>query len=400
MSNFLKVLLLFFMVFDLSFLTIPSLSTGKIAILILLLYVLLTGSRKFKIKKIELIIYILYFFIFGYLIVSYLFNGMPDTLMITRMLYYLIYSVLASLICESFFENKDEFINVYATVMFVQSIFVIISWFSVEYRELISQLLVQSGNISFLSSKRPPGLMNSAGAKASVFLAIGAAFSLYQLSSSRNSLSLIKNALYLIVNLVAVFIIGRTGLLLFMVLGVSIIIPRLKTFIFNQRFLMLLALSIFIAFIGSRLIPESFYQIITEKSDWVFGIFETGILESASVEDLKSQSILNLNLHTLLGTSQIRLDGGQHDSGYIQSYHAMGLFVSILYYVLLIFHILILLKNEDVFLKTNKLFILTLIIGFFVVEIKEPFAFSYIYPFVIFTLIRTPTIQRNCKIIT
>jgi hypothetical protein len=392
MNFLIKVLMVFLTIFDLSFKIAPAISSGKIVVSLLSLYYIFKKIKVKNLSKGELLIFISYFFIFTHVVLVYIFNGMPETTTLARFIYYLIYSVWLSFVFTKIFDSKRDFLNVLTHAIFIQSCFVIISWFSLDYRILVDQLLVQTGNISLLSARRPPGLMNSAGAKASVTLGIGAATGIYMIALAKKRKEVIKYSIFLLINLVATFIVGRTGLLIFTGLALAIIIQEKKKVILNRKFLIVFITTLLLFVFTFMIVPEEFNENIIVKSEWVFGEFADGLFKADTVSILRSMSIKELGAETLVGTSQIRLPDGQHDSGYIQNYHSMGLIFSIIFYITVFFHTIVLVKSHKntYFIKKNILFILFLIAGLFIVEIKEPFILSYTYPMIIYTLLRLP----------
>lgn len=392
MIRFVKSFLLFFILFDLSFTAFPSLSTGKIFILLLTMLMLIKRKYKKQINKKEFLIILSYFIVLIHVFFIYMINSNPETTTIARIVYYLINSVYVSFLFTNLFDNKNDFLRTLSMVTFIQSCFVIISWFSVEYRILINQILVQGGNISLLSAKRPPGLMNSAGAKASVVLGIGTAVCLYLISLTKNKVEIMKYTIMMTIGFIATFIIGRTGLVIFLFLSSAILFQKFKNILFNRKVFFLLGSAILLIVISIPFIPEEMYQTIDQKVTWVDAEFSDGLLQSQTVNALKNMSIKDLNYDTLIGTSRIRLPDGQHDSGYIQNYHSMGLIISFFFYSLVLYHIMFLLINDknSSFHRKTYWFLYALVIGLFIAEVKEPFVLSYVYPMIIFTILRLP----------
>lgn len=400
MIKLVKIIIVFLLIFDLSFNIAPIFSTGKIMFVILTIYFFIKKKGVLKISKKEIPIFLTYMLIFSHILVVYVYNDMVESLTISRFFFYIVYSVILSLLFYELFNDKEEFLNVFVIAVFIQSIFVIISWYSVEFRIIVDQLLVQTGNISLLSSTRPPGLMNSAGAKASVILGLGATFTLFLINNTNSKKKLVLYSLILMINISSTFIVGRTGLLLFIFLSLAVIICNSKDWIFSNRILILSLVTILVLGTVVYFIPNDFIENILRKFEWVTSEFENGLFQSETVQVLQTHTVRKLDIDTLYGTSQTRLLGGEHDSGYIQNYHSIGLLYSVMFYATVFVHLLILIKDDlnDSFTKENLIFIIMVILGLFVVEVKEPFVFSYIYPLVIFTLLRLP--QKKSQRIT
>src|SRR5690625_3868038 len=224
MKMLLKILIVFSLIFDLSFKIAPFFSLGKLTLIILSIYYLLIQKDKTPVYKNEGKVFIVYFFISVYVCVIYIFNGAPETTSLARIFYYLLYSVWVSIVFFTIFKNKKEFLSVLSSVIFIQSCFVIVSWLSLDFRIIVDNLLVETGNISLLSHKRPPGLMNSAGAKASVILGIGASTSLFQLIHTRTQSKVVLYTIMFITSSIATFIVGRTGLILLLALIIALLL--------------------------------------------------------------------------------------------------------------------------------------------------------------------------------
>ncbi|XMB85734.1 hypothetical protein RJG79_10015 [Mycoplasmatota bacterium WC44] len=398
MNLFFKVTLLFIVLFDLSFKILPIISTGKIGVLLLTIYFFLINKKKITINKKEAYIFVLYFFIFTHAILVFILNGMPETKTIARLLYYFIYSVWLSYVCIVVFRNRMDFFKTLSIVVFVQSCFVIVSWLSIDFRVFIDSLLVQTGNLSLLSAQRPPGLMNSAGAKASVILGIGSAITFYQLTCNNSKKSVLIYSFMFMVSTVSTLIVGRTGLLLLMVLVSTILIQNGRQLIFTYRFLKIVVIFTLVIIITILIIPESVLPLINHKVNWIVSEFSDGLFKAKTLIYLQQMTIKELDISTLIGTSQIRLPGGQHDSGYIQNYHSLGLIFTIIFYGIVLFHLLTLSHISKNFVKRNRLFIVVFISSLFIIEYKEPFVLSYSFLFILFTMLRIQDYKENKKI--
>ncbi|WP_428755156.1 hypothetical protein [Vagococcus fluvialis] len=300
-----------------------------------------------------------------------------------RVVYFFFYSILMGKIIPNFFQTRLEFFQNLGIVTTIQSLLILYSWGSPGYRILIEKILVNTGNISFLSEKRPPGFMNSAGAGASVILGVGATVLFYLVFySNLNKNKKLINFFMYVLNMIAVFIVGRTGLFMAIALQFSILMQVLLNKNYAKKFVYTLPL-VFIA------IGYSFFTLFNKfpdqvklKLEWITKEFNSGFMSGQTATALRDMTIKPLSFETLIGTSKIRLPDGNHDSGYIQNYHSMGLIISLLFYLLVLFYLSYLyrLNLDKEFKQRNFFFILTLICSLFIIEIKEPFIFYYFYP--------------------
>lgn len=385
-----KTLLIFLLIFDISFKFLPFISTGKIVFLIMAVWYFFEVKKVSKFSIYSWGIISLYCFIVFYNILLYVTNGFLDNTALLRIIYFVLYSLVLSTIFSNFFNSKKEFMLTFTLATFIQSLFVIVSWLSPEYRLFVDSILVQTGNLSLLNDSRPPGFMNSAGAKASVLLALGGSFSLYLFLNEKKSNNFVFILMYFILA-IATFIVGRTGLVVLLVLSVLLLIINAKHYLaFIKKIGITAIVFSSVVLIANQIVDENFQQNIDEKKRWVTEEFSSGLSNSPTVTVLSNMTIKPLGIDTLVGTSLIRLPEGQHDSGYIQTYHSMGLIFAFLFYFTVFSHLIMSSSSKENynFIKKNFMFIFALVAALFIVEIKEPFLLSYMYLFVLFTILK------------
>lgn len=400
MYKLFRVILLFFFIFDISFNFLPV-STGKIATFIfLLLFFSIKGIKYKKKQKIYVTIFnIVYGIILIYNTLLFLLNPQSDITTLSRLIYFGIYCIAMSYVIPTFFTDLNDFFQTFGYVTTIQGIFVLVSWISNSYRQFLESIVVNTGNISFLSERRPPGLMSSAGAGASVILALGSVLLLYLILNNDFKKNIL-NVFCFVVSFTATFIVGRTGLLLasvlivFLIFASSLKIKKIGKIILGIP--LVLCLILFLFNILESILPDQFYS----KIEWVFGEFSTGLLSGNTAVALSNMTIKPISIETIVGTSRIRLEGGNHDSGYIQNYHSMGLIFVILFYLLVIFYCvnLYLDNKSKLWISQNKTLIMLLCLGMFIVEIKEPFIFYYFYPWLVFSIFKLKDKKSDIKL--
>jgi hypothetical protein len=120
--------------------------------------------------------------------------------------------------------------------------------------------------------------------------------------------------------------------------------------------------------------------------NWVGELFEKGI-QAPSIIDLQSQPVPKLSAETILGTGLISRKNGENasgnDSGYVQTYYALGLVMAVSFY-----SALLALLADSLLRRPDWCLMGFLTLGLLLIELKEPFVFKYIYPFVILTMLQ------------
>src|SRR5262249_46557179 len=111
---------------------------------------------------------------------------------------------------------------------------------------------------------------------------------------------------------------------------------------------------------------------------WSLGVFQRGAADPV-LNDLVGQPVPPVTLETLLGTGLVVDRYGNasgNDSGYIQTYYALGLVMAAVFYLAVA---ALMLKYA---IRARYAFpLMALVASMFIVEYKEPFVFKYTYPF-------------------
>ena len=125
------------------------------------------------------------------------------------------------------------------------------------------------------------------------------------------------------------------------------------------------------------------------NSDWFVDWIREGFSfrSNSTVEQLKEMYVPPLSFKTLLGTGRVISENGLtnaslNDSGYVQTYFSLGLFMSVLFYVSFLF-----LSFYRWLLGERNIFILFLLVILFLIEYKEPFIFKYAFPCFLTTIL-------------
>ena len=398
------IMLTFAYIFNISFNINPVLSTGRFAFLIMFLfwgkdvfYKILTFIKQ---RKIQMIVF---FSIFILSLFQFAINNLEDSVMLSRISWFLIYSIFGSFLYCSMCRNslKKAMIYIYVAVI-IQSFFVLFSIFSIEFKLWVNSTLVNTGNIDFTDGVRFPGLSNGGGATLSLQLALGicAAFFLFiNESNIRNKLLILTFSSVICISTIFV---GRTGLYI----GFFMIFFMIINFIKKPSHLIIA--SCFYAVIGMGLffINNEINNLLMENVDinrltnWAFDILLSGESTSAQgfVADFYRLPDFNI-LHFLFGTGRVvYFDGtnySAHDSGYIQTGYAIGVIFSLSFYIALFSIYFFQLRKATGYVKVLGAIFISMV---FLLEVKEPFIFKYSLPFFVFVYLQLASrFQYNSK---
>jgi hypothetical protein len=315
-------------------------------------------------------------------------NGFADSNQVSRLFHFLAYAIFGVLVFGVLVRsNPYRFASAVALAGLVQAILVAYSYVSADYRSWLSDLLVQSGNIPLTTGIQAPGFSNSSGALLSVNQAVAVFCALYAARLAGSAKSVWAHTAAAFAILLSTLVVGRTGLFLsiaFFVLFVVVNRGRHRTAIVT---LMLIGATIGIAASGnlvsrlSQVNPD-----VTNTLEWVVDIGRGR--ESALVSDLRNQGLPTLTpLEVLVGTGRVADDAigntSGSDSGYVQTYFALGAISGTIFYGALAS-----LLWQDLRRLRERIVLGALVVAMFVVEVKEPFIFKYSLPFVAFSLCR------------
>jgi hypothetical protein len=131
--------------------------------------------------------------------------------------------------------------------------------------------------------------------------------------------------------------------------------------------------------------------------NWSIGLFERASADPV-LNELTSQKVPALNLSTVLGTGLVSDAYGNasgNDSGYIQTYYALGLVAAVVFYLSLLG-----LLMRYVMASDQRLIHSLLVLSMFVAEFKEPFIFKYTFPFFVTGLVYLRSLDVPSRRIT
>jgi hypothetical protein len=383
--------LLFCLVYNVSFLLLPSATTGRIAIVLLMGWGLKRNLDSIRnLVTANPVIFTVFGFILLYAFVVYRLNPLANSDIFSRVFHFLFYSVIGSVAYLNLIgRNWRRFHLHFMIIVAVQSALHIYSFFSFDYREWVSGVLVQGGNFDLTLGSRPPGFVNSAGAAFSVVQALGLFSALLVLRQSRTAwLSLVSGLLGVGI-FVSAMLAGRTGMLISLLLLVFTVLTgssRTRT-----AAVMIVVVSVigallfkqeirFFLFLIDPVFERDFNTVIANAFELFYKQGKVG-----SAVHVYNMEIPPLGVETILGTGLVRvLVGEGHDSGYVQTYYSLGLVVAFAFYATL----LSLLTKYFLRLPGYRMLMVLLVCLMFIVETKEPFIFKYALPFYVLTCFR------------
>lgn len=387
--------LMFLFIYNISFIVAPSLTTGRLIILLLtvLLFTrVLTALRDFVREN------RLAFFVFGFTLIHsfvlYILTGRVDNTQFSRSFHFFLYSIFGFLLFSTLFKHDlYKFVSIFSLATFIQSLFIAYSYFSPEYRVWLSNLLVEGGNIPLTEAMQVPGFSNSSGALLSVIQALGVFSALYAGRLYRSFHSKYFYVFIAIINMASTIFVARTGFFLSISFFVLFFIGTTKK---DRRVLIaeMLAVLVVIFLFGAGLYTfiSDYNPKIESLGNWTLEFYHHGT-KAESWQVLHSQPIPPLSIETLLGTGLVADGQGSisgNDSGYIQTYYALGLIMAVAFYMALLGIVM-----KYFYTSKDRLLFGTLLFFMFIIEAKEPFIFKYTYPFFVFSLIYMSTKQRN-----
>jgi len=365
----------FLYIYDIGLKSLPTIfSSRKIIFLFLLLKFIFT-QRKIVLTKKYLNYFIITLIILFYILsIAFFYHTIGDEFsIIPRVFYFFIFGVIGSYLIYRSFDNLIFFLNCIKTSGIIQSVVIYLLFTSNSFRVFSDKVFINEGNVSFLRvSDRGTGL-GAEGAYLTIllFLAVFACIYLIQIKHKQ-----IINAVYLLIIVMMMFLVGRTGVYATIFL---IILTLLRYNIINRNWsikniiITLSVITISLCFIFFIISLADISNRISKLVNVFLGLFisKTG---DRSLLQLSEMIIPPLNESSFFGFAIYRGDINgvisQHDSGVVQSFFAMGLIISILFYAN---HLLYVIKNymkcKDNLLKFMfRIYLFILIL----VELKEP----------------------------
>jgi hypothetical protein len=392
----LDTLLVFACLYNVSFLAAPSLTTGRLALgLLLAAYGVRLLRLAADLGRQAGAMVLVFALVLTHALLLYVTGDGTDTVQVSRLLNFAAFVVVTGLaLALHVGGDAVRFAHAVALATLVQSVFIVVSYQSAEYRNWLAGLVVQGGHIPLTMARQAPGFSNSSGAALSLTQALGVFAALYSMQGARGGRA-VGWALVAAATLLSTLLVGRTGLLLglgflaaYAVLAAT---PRMRVALAGLSVALVLAVvnsaDAVVDLLGTRnpLAAETIERAVDAlRSGW----------NDPSIVDVRSQPVPPVDLQTVVGTGRVvdefGLNASGHDSGYVQTYFALGLPATVFFYGSWLMLVAVHLVRAR---HRAALGILTA--AMLVAEAKEPFIFKYAMPLVLWTLVYLEAAARD-----
>jgi hypothetical protein len=378
------ILLCFFIFYDIEFSFLPFLTSARLAVILLLI----TSFFNINLNKSFLLGLFIFLICFIYSFLQFLFVG--DSTQSIRIFWFIVLGwIVPLLFIYSSFRFFEFSFSVFIAGL-IQSVLVLVMFFNYDFRVFTLQLINTSTNISETEIlQRAFGFTSLTGSSLSIVQALtffsGLLF--LRISPKLKFWPMVLFWLSMLCILFSMVLIGRTGLLISL-------FALFVYFILYQSWVLNLSIILFLAFLISvfdfiQLFTSLTSDLVGFNSDWFVDWIREGFSfrSNSTVEQLKEMYVPPLSFKTLLGTGRVISENGLtnaslNDSGYVQTYFSLGLFMSVLFYVSFLF-----LSFYRWLLGERNIFILFLLVILFLIEYKEPFIFKYAFPCFLTTIL-------------
>jgi hypothetical protein len=376
--------LMFLFLFNVSFIKAPSATTGRLVLLFVLPFCARATWRVLRdLLRTHGVAMLVFVLVFAYAVVLYVLSTREDTTQLSRLFHFALYSIVgAAMFAALLRRNLERFLWIYTLATLLQACFIGWSFVSPPYRWWLAQRVVQGGLIPLMSELQAPGFSNSSGAWLSLIQGLGVFTALYGVRltvSGRRTLFLYGAA---ILTGASTLVTGRTG-----------IIVAAGTFVFFavasrlKQAIRLLVISILLAAI---LWPTRglITRTLTSLNPRFGSAMARGLeifaerTNTDSFRALVDQRIPPITTETIIGTGKVAgvdENASGSDSGYVQTYYALGLLVATIFYVTLLGMLTMMMLEAP-----DRAAFAFAVVFLFIVEVKEPFIFKYDYPFLLF----------------
>lgn len=344
--------------------TFFPISTALLVTIFLLFWFFSSQERNFRI---DLKIFMI-FLVAPYVLLISLYSG--DTKTFGRIFYLFFNSFLPAFLLSQYIKDTNMAMKYIIYGIAIQALFIFVSFFSIETRQILGIIFQTSANYDVLNIYRGIGFTSQSGSTLSILMATGMIALLYLIKKRA-----ISTFLFLIIAgfiFLGTLFTGRTGTIVVVVLTLICFLQSGSKISIPQT-LLFAALSISFFFLGSDYFFANipYYFSVDYFVYWISGIFTN------QGTDVFQQLVSNwppITQETFFGTGLTALIDGQNpsgsDNGYVQTYYANGVIITIMFYVLYQYTIYKSLKPISPLIA----FIISII--FLALEFKEPFSFK------------------------
>lgn len=378
---------LFFFFYNIAFQKSVFLATGRLSLIVIVILFIRKIIKEIKpilLKKEFFLLITTLLFLSLHSFMLYWFQGKVDSTQLLRNIYFIFFTVLGSIVFSILFNfNRKELLKAFCIICFIQSLLIIYSYYSFDFRLWTSQILIQGGNIPLTQGIRVAGFTNSSGSSLSLKQFVGFFAALYLMKGARKTGNAFLLFVIAIVILMSTILTGRLGFSLCLVVSAIFVLCVSWKMQFKTLAVLLLMLLLLVINFNeiSVYVEEKLPMVPIQKTtNWAFEIFNYGEIET--INTLKRMPIPPISIETIIGTGRVRALYWGHDSGYIQTYYAMGLPAALIFYIVFVCFCISLISIS----KPDWYGVLLLII-ILITEIKEPFIFSKILAFFLFAFL-------------
>ncbi|WP_295231677.1 hypothetical protein [uncultured Chryseobacterium sp.] len=379
-SFFLKLLYIFFVIYDIDFTFSPSFTTARISIVTIILILILKRKKiEFQRRTVNFLLVLL--FLIACSILQAAFSN--DFTQTSRLFYFTVISLLGAYFIIPFIRSRNELLWLFLIACSIQGVIVLYGFFVPAFKLTLETYIIYGANFGIDNLYRSVGFSSSSGAALSVIQCIGViSAGLLITTNFRNGFTKIIVIVLGLVCFVSIFVVGRTGLWISFIF-ISVMFGN------NYRFILSFAvLTIFFYYINLNALLESATSGLSDFSVEYFSGWlgeSLDVSDNATVNALNEMSIPPLDWDTLIGTGKISdsngLNSSGNDMGYIQTYYSLGLILTFVFYFSLLLFLKSFVKNSS---NIKALYILIAIVFF--ADLKEPMLFKYALPFFIFSI--------------
>jgi len=358
---------LFSSIYMVSFQFAPSLSSMRVAFVLLVAWFFLMKRCRIIIDFTTLMMLFTLILLCSFSVSVSVINN-SDYIQSSRIFHFILFCFILPYIVVEIIQEERDFHLIIIACGLIQSFMVFVTFFNVDFSRWLFSVIVAASSFDINIVSRSPGFSSQGGSALSVALSLSM-ISLFRLSVCNSKFWHYMAAITIIL---ATLLVGRMGFLISLTMFLSMLILRRKGWLHVLVLLPVLALlyNLSTGFLGEN------KQLTEYTLNWALSIF-TG--DDQTVAILINMGVPNLSTEALFfGTGAVAMSNGENasgsDVGYIQSYYALGLVFSPILYMCIF---LLLLKNVLLVSAKNKSFAYFLLFLPFILEFKEPFIFKY-----------------------
>lgn len=388
--------LLFFFIYSVNFTFLPAFSSQLLVMGVVVIWgfhFLQSGEIEFHLGKGAQTVLTLWVILFFWIFLRTLQTGFLDLSFLINITLLPVQVFIGALFLTAWLFKRGfsftDMIRFIQLIIVIQAVFIVIYFFSWDFKEFTLLFIPEGGNLPALHPYRSRGLTHGAGAKLSALQAIGILFSGYLILKERSWKWVILDILAIVILLASVFMTGRTGFLIIPMLLFFYVVYILGKNIIPKKLLFTGAVLPVITVGGFFLIQFIFQAYMGVDTDsnvfrnltrWAFGEFQdlgtTG--GSRTIDALIYQHWFfpdEAGLFLFGDPNTYELNRVHSDIGIVRRIFGLG-FIGLILTYLFVGNIFVqMVKSIPHF--TERLLIVFLGLWLFILEFKEPFVTEF-----------------------